>query len=243
MDKKGKPAKKLIKKGGLSAQDLGAIQEIAFVSGADLYSSGLPEWAKEMDTYKLPYNAVAIIQHPSPYQLDERGHYIGDEESDPYHLKASNELLEKKGTSYTKIVQGNISKAIEQISRFLAFKSAIEDFYDLVRLKAPWNMEACYESIIYEIRAVNQAIKSLTPFPFRGLGIEKPPEMPVPVIDTSKLEGIDITKLKPEAEPLSFLRKRIASGGIGKDWWRKRGRRAEPEEEGPEVGEEASLDA
>jgi hypothetical protein len=104
-------------------------------------------------------------------------------------------------------------------------------------------MEACYESIIYEIRAVNQAIKSLTPFPFRGLGIEKPPEMPVPVIDTSKLEGIDITKLKPEAEPLSFLRKRIASGGIGKDWWRKRGRRAEPEEEGPEVGEEASLDA
>jgi hypothetical protein len=248
VSKRGKPAKKFE---GLSAQDLEAIQGEAYISGADLYGSGLPEWIKEIDAYEVPYRDVAIIQNPDPYHVDERGYYKDPDEethNDPYGFRATNEILIKRKTSYTLVVQERIRTAKEGISRFLAFKSVIEDFYRLMGLKKfGGNIEACYQIIVSEVQSLNQTIEWL--IPLRDLaeaqGIVKPQPLaekgPVPLIDVSKLETIDITKIEPEAESLKMVRGWIAKEGIGDNWWK--GAKLAPElEVAGEVEKEASLD-
>lgn len=232
---KGKPARGLPEKP--SAQDLEAIQEKASVSGADLYGSGLPEWIEEIDIYKVSYKDVVIIQNPSSYQLDEKGYYKDPEEehhADPFNYKAINKNLIKRGTSYTKLTQGIITRARNDLIMFLAHKTAIEDFYRLMGLeKFGGNLEAFYQSIISELESLNNDIKKLRDL--EGLYLKEEIE---PIIDASKLESIDITKLKPEAERLKTVRDWIAEKGMGDNWW-KGGEATQgwDEEEGEEAEE------
>lgn len=165
--------------------------------------------------------------------------YIGDEEASPGLLKEVNKKV-KKGEinplNITLNVQSYITKARDGLGRFLAFKSVIEDFYRLMGLKKfGGNLEACYEEIIYELESLNKTIKEL-----QYIGSLRKKE-PVPVIDASKLDTIDITKLKPEAETLKMVRGWIAKEGIGDNWWKETKLAPELEVAG-EVEEEASLD-
>lgn len=231
---KGKPARGHPEKP--SAQDLEAIQEKASVSGADLYGSGLPEWIKEIGIYKVPYKDVVIIQNPDFYQLDEKGYYKDPEaeyHADPFNYKAINKNLIKRGSGYTKLTQGIITRARNDLIMFLAHKTAIEAFYRLMGLKKfGGNLEAFYQSIISELEALNNDIKKLRDL--EGLYLKEEIE---PIIDASKLESIDITKLKPEAERLKTVRGWIAEKGIGDNWWKREEATQSWEEEGEEAEE------
>jgi hypothetical protein len=232
---KGKPARGFPDKP--SAQELELIQEKAFISGADLYGSGLPEWVEEIDIYKVPYKDVVIIQNPGFYQLDEKDYYKDPEKEyhdDPYFYGAVNKNLIKKGTSYTQLTQGLITKTKNYLTKFLAFKTAIGDFYRLMGLKKfGGNLETCYQNIISELESLNDDIKKLR-------HLEDLKLIKEPIIVASKLETIDITKLKPEAECLKRVRGWITKEGLGDNWWKKGSQIPEDgEEEGGEEAEKA----
>jgi hypothetical protein len=230
---------KRVKVETLNNEEWEVLLDKAYISGEQLYNSGLPEWpgwieGEEDFLDKDDYYQVAIIQKPAFFQVDKKGYYKDPEEEfheDPWFFNDVNKRLIKRGTSYTKIVQGLIARAKVDLAGFLAYRTAIEDFYR-VTVGAKYygvsrrNLEACYLDIGSEIESLNKEIKDLQDICNM---CNKSGKHSLPVIDALSLELIDITKVKPDAGLSKEVRKWITQAGAGENWWKK-GKATSPED-------------
>ena len=162
----------------------------------------------------------------------------------PSFHKEIKEGLKKRAKVKPNLMALNIQKKITQarhdLEKFLAFKTTIEDFYRLMGLKKfGGNLEECYRVIVSELKLLNEVIEELQDI---NASYKEETGEPNPMLDVSKLETIDITKVKPEAESLKMVRGWIAKEGTGDNWWKGAKPALELSEEAGEVEEEASLD-
>jgi hypothetical protein len=241
LDQEGKPITKV-----LSIQDLESLQEEAFLSGESLYGAGLPEWTQELDTYRVEGREVAIVQGAEPPEIDKNGHYRDLEKETEEDWKKEGLpgrgpaewmawYYQQVGTSLTQVIQGAVRVATAEFLDFLAAKTAIDEFYEVMGAKPPFSLEEVYQDFLLDLEAFNRDLKHLRVL--QELRLRE--QGPALIIDPSNIELIEPEQLKPDSSEVQEERNRIAAYGIGKGWWKRR-KRAKPEETEGE-GEESSL--
>jgi hypothetical protein len=230
----------------LSAPDLEPLQEEASLSGESLYGAGLPEWTKELDTYRVEGREVAIVQGAEPDEIDEKGHYRDLEKETEEDWKKEGLpgrgpaewmawYCQQVGTSLTQLIQGAVQEAKAEFLDFLAAKTAIDEFYEVMGAQSLFSLEEFYQDFLADLEAFNQDLKHLRVLQELQVREQGPPL----IIDPCQIELMEPEQLKPDSSEVQEERNRIAAYGIGKGWWKRR-KRAKPEESEGE-GEESSL--
>ena len=210
---KGKSQDKLISslekilEGSMSQEEEDEILLYAFCSGEDLYQTGLPEQVKWIDEYKPGYSAtedgedmlrgVAILKDPSPYELDDRGHY-----KKRYSLPE----FAKKINSIDLDLQNSIKMAKEMIKLVLSFQSVFEAVSEVIGLDFTGDIKDWIEDIQNTVTEYNRLRQRIL------LTDSIPEEI------KDALEPINMEKLTPYAKTTKYLRERVAMS-LGEGWW------------------------
>jgi hypothetical protein len=210
------------------------ILERLYFSSQELYEAGfLQDWIDEYkpdldwDTMARPdgimqSNSVAIIQEPSPHDLDERGWYKDHglemlTELSGYQHR-SELLLGGESRTLPERLQVYRSAACEQIKLFLAIQAIVEAVSQIIEVDLGEDLDQSLERLrasleYYNSYAAPMDLGEDRPEPFRTI---KPPYY----LGQPELPRLKIGKLRPTASSLRYYEERMAMA-LGDDWWRE----------------------
>ena len=224
-----------------------------YLTGAQLYQSGLPEWRREVDTYRhwqeqehMPPEqqgpVVAVLQEPVewPVELDERGYYKAKDLVRLSGLAPIEEALQNDGRDLKQVLRDQHKWIRKSLREFLAHRPVHEALSSLVGVKLAEDLDTWQAQIEEAVASYVDLLKSpvLQPVPedmrpyWEPEWLARKPELPTFTIDD----------LKPDAYRVRQLQERMALP-LGDTWWEwlaEEYRLAYEEEAGP--AEEVASD-
>ncbi len=202
-----------------------------YVSGEQLYQAGLPEWVREVDTYRHEVEAeaqglpeaergpcVAVIQEPVgwPVELDERGYYKSRDLVELSGVQTIEESAEEAGVDPKRWLQEQHAAIRKDIRSFLAYLVVMEILSDLIGVKLHEDLEV-YLKAIEEV--ANQYVATIS------LPILKPVKAesrafwePKWLARKPELPAFAIEGLRPDPKRVEYLKQRMGLH-LGKEWW------------------------
>lgn len=189
------------------------LEKTAFL-GAELYEAGLPEHIQWIDEYKPDLDEetaarpkdmmqsinVAIIQHPRPEDIDERGYW---KEKDWPAWK--HEVLDAERVAG--LAQLTTTAAADRIKLFLSIHGVLDAISKIVDIDFSEDLREWYEEIEENIKLYNINIKYLM-------------TLPINLEPYEGLKPLKLGKLKPTASSIRYYRERMAMA-LGGDWWKE----------------------
>ena len=224
-----------------------------YVTGEQLYQAGLPEWRREVDTYRhwqeqehMPPGqqsaSVAVLQEPVgwPVELDERGYYKANDLVRLSGLAPIEEALQKEGRDLKQVFRDQHKWIRKSLREFLAHRPVHEALSNLVGVKLAEDLDTWQAQIEEAVASYVDLLKSpvLQPVPedlrrwWEPVWLARKPELPTFTIDD----------LKPDSYRVRQLQERMALP-LGDTWWEwlaEEYRLAYEEEAGP--AEEVASD-
>jgi hypothetical protein len=209
--------------GSLAGEEEDKILEYTFCSVEDLVLAGLPEWIHEVETFypgldedsearptgMIGASQIAIIQDPSPYDLDERGYWKARECEALNRLSGYEYRQQKKGKTgdifdIPETLKGLHYLASERIKAFLAIQAVIEAISKTVGVNFSDDMEEWYTSLYSVVQLYNSYlyINDLRSSGYLGM---------------PKLDHLKIGRLKPTTKSVNYYLDRMAIA-LGQDW-------------------------
>lgn len=200
-----------------------------YVTGEQLYQSGLPEWCREVATYRhwqeqehMPPGqqsaSVAVLQEPVgwPVELDERGYYKAKDLVRLSGLAPIEEALQKAGRDLKQVLRDQHKWIRKSLREFLAHRPVHEALSNLVGVKLAEDLETWQtqieEAVASYVDLVNSPVlqpvdEDMRPY-WEPVWLARKPELPTFTIDD----------LKPDAYRVRQLQERMALP-LGDTWW------------------------
>ena len=206
-----------------------------YLTGEQLYQSGLPEWRREVDTYQhweeqeaMPPEqqgpCVAVIPEPTddialwPMTLDERGYYKASDLVELSGLPVLEEVLQESGTDLKQRLRDQHKWLRANIRVFLAHLPVLEKLSELVGVRLHEDLDTWQAQIEHSVTAYVRALSApylrpldpdLRPLWPPDKWLARKPELPTFTIDD----------LKPDAYRVRQLQERMALP-LGDTWWK-----------------------
>jgi hypothetical protein len=140
-----------------------------YLSGQELYETGLPEWQRWIDDYQTGmyegsfggnvFGEVAIVLQPDPSNLDERGWYREDWPEAFSGLNQLAKMSEEQGIDVRQAIQQRHQKIRKELRCFLAYQPVVETVSELVGVKLHEDLEQWLATIEEETEHYQQALE------------------------------------------------------------------------------------
>jgi len=200
-----------------------------YVSGEQLYQAGLPEWAREVDTYQhwrefhhLPPEergeAVAVLQEPTGglVELDERGYYKARDLVEISGVPYLEKRAAKDGLDPKQFLRSRHRTIRKKVRVFLAYQPIMEILSDLISVKLHEDLETWQAQI--EVYAESYAAKVSLPFLKPVEGDLRRWQEPEWLARKPELPAFTIEDLKPDPKRVEHLRQRMGLY-LGEEWY------------------------
>lgn len=188
--------------GSVKTEQAEAILKAFYTTGEELYKAGLPEHISWIDTFKTSFyggdgtlGGIAIIQNPKSHDLDDRGYYKDDQARARY-FKNQTLTAEAVATGYSFIV--------ENIKLFLAFHSMIEAVSEVIGIDFTEDTRIWMEGLFSAVDYYNSVVQQSRYYS-------------LPQKTGQDIKTIDISRYKPSAKTIKYLRDRMAIS-LGEGW-------------------------
>jgi len=236
-----------------------------YVSGEQLYQSGLPEWQKWIDEYDHQYqwetlhlpevergSGVAVLEEPVewPVELDDRGYYKAKNLVELCDLPLLEKISEEDGHTHKQLLQ-NMHRTIRKKLRvLLAHQPILEALSDLIGVKLDEDMEAWTEGFAREVSLYKSTLELPTLRPVRREYRRAWREEPEWLERKPELPSFTIDDLKPDPKHVQHLKERMSlpldkeADRIFNEWFAERCEEIDTTEDrlAEEVRESASDD-
>lgn len=220
------------------------------VPGEELYQANLPEWRREVDTYRHEEEAeflpealrsenVAVLQEPVqwPVELDARGYYCPQDLVEASGLPAVERVLLEDGWTLKEHLREQHRLLRRNLRLFLAHRPVFEALSALIGVKLYEDLETWQAEIDASVTSYAKLLElpSLAPVSEEERGtwetkwLGRKPELP----------AFTIRELQPDPGRVRQLKERLALP-LGDTWWEwleEEFDRIDAEEDKPAEGE------
>lgn len=200
-----------------------------FLSGEQLYQTGLPEWQEWVDTYQTslyegdvgnPAGEVAIVLTPAEYNLDERGWYKECWPESFLEVPRLAGAAEKHGLDLRKGLVHRHKAIRKKLRVFLAHQPVFETLSEVTGVKLHEDLEAwladTQEAVSrYQELLKKDALQSL-PMSLRG-GLPERAQIREGL--RPDLPAFTIDDLKPDPQQIEHLKERMALALTEEDYY------------------------
>ncbi len=200
-----------------------------FLSGEQLYQTGLPEWQEWVDTYHTSLyegdvgnltGEVAIVLEPAADNLDERGWYKECWPESFLEVERLAGMAEKHGLDLRKVIIHKHKAIRKKLRVFLAHQPVFEALSEVTGVKLHEDLEAWLADTQKAVRQYQELIKedALQSLP-RPLREALPERAQIREGLRPDLPAFTIDDLKPDPQQIEHLKERMALALTEEDYY------------------------
>ncbi len=175
------------------------------------------DWQRETGDPRS-MRGYAIVQDPSEYALDERGHW----KQDPFGIIEAwvglkwreEDAIEATGMTLRELLESHNKVARTELSIFLGLQAVLETLSEVLGVKLTEDVEEWYGRIESEVKTYNRLLTETSRPETVAVGGSSIPEE----LRAAKLPRLSMAKLKPKASSIKYFRERMAMS-LGTKWW------------------------